>query len=162
MENKELRQARLVFDTLCELLDKHGFKYDKDEEQLSIGCVMKGDDIPMNLIVRVQAAKKLISLISPLPFEVPENKRAEMALAVSVINYALADGSFDYNFLNGRILFRLTSSFRDSLIGENLFMYMLAVSTATVDKYNDRLFMVCKRDMGVNEMIEFIKGGEDE
>lgn len=162
MNDKDLKQARVVYDTLCELLDKHEFKYKKDEEDLSIFCTMHGDDIPMDLHVEVDAERKLISLVSPLPFEVPQDKRAQIAIAISVINYALADGSFDYNFLNGRILFRMTSSFRDSLIGERLFLYMLAISTGTIDEYNDKLFMVCKRDMEILDIIKFIKGGQND
>ncbi len=162
MDSKDLRQAKEVFDTLCGLLDKHKFKYRMNEEALSIAATFHGDDIPMDIGIKVDSERKLISLISPLPFEVPQDKRAQLALAISVINYDLVDGSFDYNFFNGKVLFRMTSSFRDSLIGEELFMYMLAISTGTVDDYNDKLFMVCKHDMELKDIIALIKGGDDD
>ena len=79
-----------------------------------------------------------------------------MALAVNMINSSIIDGSFDYNILNGNLLFRLTSSFKNSLISENAFEYIIYISCSTVDKYNDKLDSLAKGDYTIEELYKFI------
>jgi hypothetical protein len=77
-----------------------------------------------------------------------------MSLAISAVNYTMVDGSFDYNFLNGNTLFRLTSSYRNSMISTTALEYMLMVSCNTVDEYNDKLFMLCKGMMSLEDIVK--------
>ena len=51
--------------------------------------------------------------------------------------------SFDYNIRDGSITFRMTASYRESVIGEGLFNYMIDCAAATVDEFNDKLY--CSR-----------------
>lgn len=153
---KELKQAKVAFDTLCQMLDENEWHYDKDSENMTISCGAQGEDLPMKLTVKVNADRQLISLFSDLDFSIPEEKRVEIALAVSAINAVLADGSFDYNFLDGSLLFRMTSSFRESLIGKDVFEYLVYVSCHTIDDYNDKLLMIIKDKMTLEELLEFI------
>lgn len=150
----EMARAKETFETLCLMLDKRGWKYDKHEDDLTIKSGVKGDDLPIEFIMRVNPKNQIVSFISWLPFKVEESKRIDVALATCVANYGLADGSFDIDLSDGEIIFRLTSSFRDSALGEDLFEYMLMVSASTVDLYNDRLFMVAKGVMTLQQFIE--------
>lgn len=155
-ENK-LKQAKTAFTTLCKMLDEKEWNYKADEENLAITCGARGEDLPMEIEIRVDPERLLVILLSDMPFKVPEDRRAQLALAVTVANYGLVDGSFDYNFLDGRILFRMTSSYRDSLVGKDMFEYMLMCSCVTIDNYNDKFLMVVKQDMQAKEIINFIK-----
>ena len=92
--------------------------------------------------------------MSRFPFDIPEDKRVDAAIAVCVANYYLVDGSFDYDITEGTITFRLTSSYRESSLGEDLFEYMIMCSAATVDAYNDKFFMLAKGMMTVQQFIE--------
>ena len=156
-EEKDLKQAQTVYKSLCNMLDERGWRYQKNEQELSIRCGAQGEDLPMEIIIEVDAERQLASLISPMPFEVPENRRAELAIAVTQANNGMVDGSFDYDFLSGRILFRMTSSFRQSLIGKAMFAYMLECSCYTIDEYNDKFLAVAKNNMSIHEIIDFIK-----
>ena len=159
-EEKDWKKAKTVFKTLCDMLDGRGWKYQKeenDEAGPTIYCGAHGDDLPMEIRIRVDVKRELISLLSKMPFPVPENRRTAMAIAVSKANAGLVDGSFDYNYLNGNIVFRLTSSYRDSIIGKTLFDYMLMVSCYTIDEYNDKFLEVTKKDMSVDEILKFIQ-----
>ena len=89
-----------------------------------------------------------------LPFTFGEDKRLEGAIALNQINYTLVDGSFDYNYEDGRVIFRLTSSYRESLISKELFGYMIACLAVTVDKYNDKLLVLAK---GGTTLEDFLK-----
>lgn len=156
-EEKDLKRAQAVYATLCDMLTELDWHFQKDEEHLMIECSARGDDLPMELRVEVDAERNLIVLLSQMPFAIPEERRTALAIAVSLANNGLADGSFDYDYLSGRIIFRLTSSYIGSLIGKQLFHYMLMCSCATIDEYNDKFLMVAMSKMSNEEILEFIK-----
>ena len=156
-DNANLKQAQTAFKSLCAMLDENDWHYEKDEEKLAIECSARGDDLPMDITVHVDAERLLVILISHMPYKIPEDKRTALAVAVTLANNNMVDGSFDYDFLNGRILFRLTSSFRDSLVSKEMFRYMLFVSCGTIDEYNDKFLIVAKKNMSMEEIIDFIK-----
>lgn len=153
-----VKQAQAVYRSLCTMLDEDDWHYEKDEENLTISCNARGDDLSMALKVEVDAERQLVFLTSPMPFRVPQEKREAMAIAVSAANEPMVDGSFDYNYQTGSLLFRLTTTFRESLIGKDLFTYMMYVSCNTIDEYNDKFLLVCKKEMDTDEIIKFIKG----
>ena len=80
----------------------------------------------------------------------------EGAIATCAASFGMADGSFDYDLSDGTIVFRMTASFRESLIGEGLFQYMISCSCAMVDKYNDQFLAL---DKGIMSITDFIAKG---
>lgn len=155
-DEKEIKQAKVAYDTLCEMLNEHKWHYEEDKENLVISCGAQGEDLPIKFLIRVDAERQIIALMSYLPFSIPEDKRVDIALAVSAINYVLADGSFDFNFVDGTLLFRMTSSFRASLLGKDVFEYLLFVACKTVDDYNDKFLMIIKEKMSLEDLLKFI------
>ena len=109
--------------------------------------------MPMAFAIFCDAERQLIRLISFLPFNMSKEKIVEGAIATSLVNYYLSDGSFDFNLADGSIVFKLTSSFRDSLISEKLFEYMIDLSCVTVDKYNDQFLMMDKGKLSIEDFI---------
>ena len=95
-----------------------------------------------------------MQLLSRLPFQIPEDKRVDAAIAICVANNGLVDGSFDYDIGEGDITFRLTCSYRESFLSADLFEYMILVSAGTIDDYNDKFFMIAKDMMSVQQFIE--------
>lgn len=148
----EMNKAKEVYATLCKSLDDREWHYEKHEEDLVVTCGVSGDDIPMRLIIRVMPERQLVQLLSPLPFDIPEDKRVDVALATTMINDKLANGSFDFDLASGRTVFRLTNAFMESTLGTEVFNYMIGVSVATVDEYNDKLMMLMK---GMIELSAF-------
>ena len=158
MAEQDMKKAVEVYGTLCSMLDNINWKYDKIEEKLMIKSGVKGEDLPIDFIVVVKPRNQVVQFISSMPFNMPEDKRVEGALAVCTANYGLVDGSFDYDLSDGQIIFRLTSSYRDSLLSEALFEYMVMVSASTIDKYNDLFFMLAKGMITLEQFME--KDGE--
>ena len=152
---KELQNAENVFKSICTMLDNINFRYEtgRREEDFVITCTVNGDDIPMKMLIIVRPEREIVSLLSPMPFMTPEDKRVDMALAVAIANYGIIDGSFDYDLNDGEIRFRLTASYIESLLGEELFKYMLFVSANTVDRYNDRFLAIAKGMMTLEQFI---------
>ena len=153
-DEKKLKTAQNIYDTLCAMLDEKDVKYVKHEEDLVITFTMVGDDLPMGFMLNIDAERELIRLLSPIPVTFEDDKRLEGAIATSQINYRIADGSFDYNYKKGTVIFRLTSSYIDSLISKDLLEYMVGVAGYTIDEYNDKLVMLAKGELPLEAFFE--------
>lgn len=152
--DKQLRRAEVTYRNLCKALDKIDCKYEKSDDKLSVQFTANGNDIPMPCLMHVDPVRQQISLLSVIPVTVEQDKRCELAIATSYANYNLADGNFDLDLERGTITFRVTSSFRDSVINNNLFYYMVQCAGAVVDKYNDKFMALNKGEMTIEEFIE--------
>ena len=152
-EQKNLEQAQSVFGTICQTLDKQGWHYKKNEEKLSIECGAQGDDLPMEVTFSVDAGRMVVMLLSHLPFVIQEDKRLDVAIAVSALNNALSDGSFDYDVASGHMFFRMTNSFLESKLGEDVFTYMLICSFRIIDDYNDKFLMLAKGMISLEQFL---------
>lgn len=153
MEEK-MQHAKRTFETLCQTLDSHEWHYKKDEEALRIECGAQGDDLPIEIIIDVDADRQLIVLLSPIPVLFSEEKRLDAAIATSVVNNHLVDGSFDFNVMDGHMFFRMTTSFLESDLSNDLFTYMLMCSCSTVDEYNDKFLMLQLGNLSVKDFID--------
>lgn len=153
INEKDLIRAKEIFASLCNMLDTRDWNYKKFEDDLTITCGVQGDDLPMEMYMHVRPAQQIISLHSSMPFKMSKEKLIDGAIATSVANYGLVDGSFDYDISDGTIIFRLTASYRDSVIGADLFEYMLMLSAHIIDKYNDKFLMLSKGAIDINAFI---------
>ena len=155
-DTKQLKQAQAVFHALCKFLDSDDWHYERDEEEMMIKCRAQGEDLPIAIRLQVDADRALVSLYSQLPFTIAEDRRREMAVAVAQANNCMVDGCFDYDYSNGSIIFRITTSIRDSLIGETALKYLVYCACGTVDHYNDKFLMAAKSEMTCDEIAKFI------
>lgn len=152
-DEKKTTLAKSVYQTLCTAISNREWKYDKDEEKLVVYFTVNGEDIPMSFILIVDAERQLVRVLSPLPFKMDEGKRIDGAIATCVATYGLSDGSFDYDLSDGTIAFRLTTSFRESLISEDLLQYMISFACAVVDQYNDKFLAINKGMLSIDDFI---------
>lgn len=153
IDEKKMEQAKRVYQALCNAIERRNWQYNKEEDKLLVHFSVNGEDIPMLFVLIVDVERQLVCLMSPMPFKMSEEKRVEGAIATCVASYGMADGSFDYDLPVGKIAFRMTASFRDSVIGEELLQYMISCSCAMVDKYND-LFLAL--DKGIISIADFV------
>ena len=156
-DTMDLARAQKVYETLCAALDHDDWHYKKDEEALTIECGARGEDLPMELLVKVDVDRMLVMLLSKIPFQIAEDKRLDVAVAVSVINNMLVDGSFDYDVASGRIFFRMTNSYIESNLGEEMFRYLVYCSCKTIDSFNDKLLMLSKGVLSLEQFIQSVK-----
>jgi hypothetical protein len=85
----------------------------------------------------------------------PEEKLVEGALAVNVINTSIINGVFEIDLSTGTIYFRLVNSFRDSLISQEVYNYVLGCSCVTVDKFNDKLVALADGKLTLGELYNY-------
>lgn len=142
---------------MCAAIDKIEWKYKKYEDDLTVFFEVNGDDIPIRIIMAIDAEKQIVRVASQLPFKMSEDKLMEGAVATCAATNKLSDGSFDYDITDGSISFRLTSSFRESLIGEELIRYLICCSCSTTDEYNDKFLAVSKGILNINDFLDNIE-----
>ncbi len=157
MDEKVLKLAKNTYATLCAALDEVDLRYAKDADNLAVEFIMHGDDLPINIMAKVDAQRQIVSVLSKIDLNIPEDKMVDVGIVVSLINYCLADGSFDYNFINGRLLFRATTSFRDSMLGKDTFLYLLRLTVDVVEKYNDKFLMLVKGKLTWQQFVDEIQ-----
>lgn len=153
-DNEKKMMGQTVYDTICKMFDEKDYHYEKHEDDHVITCQVRGEDLPMDIIFVVRDERQIVQLLSPMPFTVPEDKRMDIVLAITVINDRLVDGSFDFDLSNGRITFRQTASYIESILGKELFEYMLMVSASTVDEYNDKFLMIAKGMISFEQFLD--------
>ncbi len=154
-DEKIMKHAQSVYETICKTLESRDWNFTRHDENLTITCGARGEDLPMDIIIIVNPNAQVVSVYSPMPFKIAEEKRVEAALAVCVANFGLVNGTFDYDFSEGEIRFRIVSSFRESILSEELFNYMVIIAASTVDDYNDKFLMVSKGMMSIQQFIEW-------
>lgn len=149
-----MEQAKQVYQKIINMLDNRGWKYERHDEDLVIASGVTGEDLPIAFIFAVKPQNHLVQFLSKLPVTMPEEKRIDGAIAACAASNHLIDGSFDYDVMNGSIVFRLTSSYLNSDISEDLLEYMLMVSAATIDEYNDKFLMLAKGMITIQKFLE--------
>ena len=152
-KEKKIKNATLAYETLCAALDDMRWKYKRDDEKLIVSFGATGKDLSTSFVIMADVERQLIRLLGFLPFEMSEDKRVEGSIATNFANYKFADGSFDYNVGNGRIAFRMTATFLDSLISKELCEYMIRCACGTIDDYNDEFLAISQGEMELSEFI---------
>lgn len=157
MDEKMIR-AQQIYQKLCEAIDNRGWKYNKDEEKLVVYFGVRGDDLPMQMILAVDAQRQLVRLMSPMTFCFSGEKRVDGAIAACTASYKLAEGNFDYDLGSGRMVYRMTASFLDGDMGEGLFLHMLDYACAAVDAYNDKFEAINNGNLAITDFVSEILG----
>lgn len=152
-EELKNQKAAAVYQTLCNTLDAENWKY-KKEENYTISCGARGDDLPINVIIKVDADRQVVRVMSVLPFKIKEDKRVEAAVGICAINDRLVNGVFDYDINSGAIIFKMTNSYRGTELAPAVFAYLLYCTCQTVDEYNDMLLTLSS---GILSLEEFVK-----
>ena len=145
--------ANKDYNDLCTHLTACGWKYDRHDDDKVITLNMRGDDLPIEMILFVKEKQQVVSLISPIRPKAPEDKRIDAAVAVNVANYGIVFGSFDYDVSDGEIRWRAVLPYRDAAITKDQVNYLVVVSAGTIDKYNDKFLMLNKGMMTLEQFI---------
>ncbi|MBO5214597.1 MAG: hypothetical protein J6B79_00210 [Clostridia bacterium] len=157
-QSSEVR-AKKAYETFCAYFDGRNLKYDKESSEdgaYRINISGKGDDLTMKFLIVINPKYDLISILSQMPFNIDEDKLAYGAIATSIITDNLREGSFDFNVKTGAIYYRITSSYSQMEVTKELCAHLFEISTYTVDRYNDKLFMFAKGAMSTEEIYDFV------
>lgn len=147
----ERAAAAAIYTTLCDSLNDDGVPFIKDPGDYSVRIKMQGECLPVGLTITVEPGRYIVSFISGLPFRVAMERRREAAVAISIVNNLLTLGSFDYDFRDGSIIFRMTLNYSDSLINRDALSYTTFLTCKTVDIFNGNLMMYTGGAMSLDD-----------
>lgn len=147
--------AQVAYETVCRALEKHDWKFKRHDDALVITCGARGDDLEMDFVIMADADRQVLSILSPMPFQVSEDKRMDVAIAVTMANNGMVMGCFDYDIADGKIRFRMNQSFYHSQIGEDLAYHLVMLTSYTVDHYNDKFLSVSTGVMSLEAFIDW-------
>ena len=150
--------ALQVYEMFKKYLSDCDYRFDPHDDDLVITLTVHGEDLPQPTMIRVDKEREVIRVLSPLPSRIPEDKRIDAAVAVSVANYGLVNGCFDFDLRDGEIRYRVAQGFMGIEVSEELVKYILAVVFKTTDDYNDRFFMLGKGMITLHKFIEMETG----
>ena len=146
--------GREVYEKFKAHLEDHKFRFNARDDELVITLTVNGDDLPQPTAIRILADRNVVQVLSQNPSHIPEDKRVDAAVAVSVANYGMINGAFDLDMNDGEIRFRVAQSYEGMEITEEFLKYILGITFFTTDKYNDRFFMLGKGMMTLEQFIE--------
>lgn len=155
----EKDKAKEVFKKFTQYLQKieWNFKTDTSDGNLFIVTNVVGDDLPMEIIIKIIAERQIIYISSPLPFKFEKERKTAGTVAVCMINNSILNGSFTFDFEDGSMAFKLVSSYCGcEVVSDEFFEYLITVTAVTVDKYNDNLLMISKGKMNMEDLIKVI------
>ncbi len=142
-----------VYNALCKAIDNIGYRYEKNDDSLSVSISLQGDDLVIEIAISVNEQLQLIQLFSPGVFLCPEDKLSDMTAAVNNVNCILGEGNFEYDTKYRRVVFKLTESYNNRDVNNEFVKHLLWVLIYVVDLYNDKFFMVSKGVMNPDNLL---------
>ena len=157
MQQRKQSEAKIVYGTICSALDNRKWHYNKEEDNLIIRTSVRGEDLSMNLYIKVDADRSVMYLKSAMPFETPRNRIDDMMRMVTIANWAMLNGMFEMDINDGYVGFKMVAPFMQSIISEKLCNYMIDLSCRMIDKFNDKFLAVLQDKMTMEQFVEFTK-----
>lgn len=146
--------AYAVYDSLCRALDEKGWAYDRNDNTLTINLIFDNDrNAIIDLRLKVNEQKQSLILVCPMLKDIPREKRTAVATAVVAANKNIVHGSFDFDYKNGKLGFRLSNIVRSDNIPESdFFHYIVLVSFNTINKYYIKFRRVIGQNLSFAEV----------
>lgn len=152
-DKQQLQEAMATYNALCTALDNRNWHYTKEDDKMLVRFNVTGDDLEMSFVMFIDAERRLVRLMSWFPFNATNNPEA-VSRAILQANYKMVAGSFDFNYKDGAIAYRLSASYQGAILGDGVFNYMINCASNTVDDYNDEIMML---DKGHITLEQFMK-----
>lgn len=152
--NKQ-NEAQALYKTLCQTLDNMKWGYSKEEDLFVVRTKAIGNDLTMDLFIKIDAERQVMYLKSPMPFTVPQSSRDTLAKAVIMANYTMLNGSFEMDLTDGYVAFKMVVPYVESILSEHVCHYMIMVSCQMTDKFNDKFKALVDGKMTLADFATF-------
>ncbi len=158
MDKNEKMRAQKEFESVCAVLDGHGWAYDKDKNEFEVGFTADGKDMPIGLTLKVNPELMTVTAYALIPVEPPEDKAEDLAVATALVNEQTVHGNFEYDVKTRRIYFRVSTSYRDSEVDKDVYFYLIGVAFSTADKVAVVVKALCDGTTTLDKLIEAVNG----
>ena len=70
-----------VYNKIKAHLESYHFKFNAHDDDMAIDLIYVGHDLPQPTIIHVLEDRNVVQIISPIPGQIPEEKRIDAAVA---------------------------------------------------------------------------------
>lgn len=148
------KQIDFVLKNIIKALDEERIEHSNDEENINISCMTHKFGLHIDFMFKINAENMSVMLISELPCIVKRSRTEDLAAAVCFINNFTANGCFDFDIDNGKIFFRMTNCFCDSLIGKEAYDYMINCLLSMLDEYSEQFKLLAEGSISLDEFVD--------
>lgn len=129
-------QKQFAFEDLVAILQEDGVKFtSREEEGFLMAGFSGGRHGPVQLLARVDGQRDVLTLSFRLPLTIPEDKRLEMAEAVTRANYGLVVGSFEMDMRDGELNYKVVVPIDEAMLSHAQFRHCMGAALMTVQRY---------------------------
>lgn len=153
---KQLAQATKVFKNICAMLDDNDMKYSRHDDDFIIKIGFTGYEYPIDLAFKVYPEREFISVESPLPFKFDSDRYVDLVVAATYINGIALDGTWIVDIESNLIIFRMTNSYCDSILGKECYRALLSLTVSACDLCADKFNKLNEGTMSIKEFRESI------
>lgn len=153
-EEINIKAAEEHFNLICNNLVQHNCNFNAASEEFFLSFTTSGEKFPVTVKIMVDAERNLIRFFSRLSFDIPDEKKLEIAVAVTKINYSLSIGNFNLDIDTGEIYFSYNVSYLESKLGNEAITYIISALLAVVDDYSEKLLMLSKGYLTLEKFME--------
>ena len=153
----DIEKAKDVFEVFKNYLTAKDIHFEADDSSLMIRLVVQGEDLPQPTFIRVMPEKEVVMISSPIPSNIPEEKRMDAAIAVVSANYGMINGCFDLDMSDGEIHYRCAQGYMGTDFSDELAAYMLQMVFLITDEFNDKFFLLGKGLLSLEDFLEKTK-----
>lgn len=157
MDDIKQKIATSVYNAAVSDLESKGYGVEREDDKLTAYCYVDSDVFPISFAVTVDAEKQMLSLISSLEITFPQDSLTDGAVAACITNCQLVDGAFEFDYVTGDLMFRISSSFKGSVISADVFRYLFNRMHATILTYGSELAKLAKGDIMIGAYAYFVE-----
>lgn len=150
-----MADTKKAFQTAIQAFDSLNWHYDRDDENQIISCSVSGDDLSIKIFYKVIPEREIMYVKSAMPFNVREDKRMELCVAVAIANYTMLNGSFELDLSDGYLGFKIVTPFYGMTPTVELCKYMINLTCNMVDIFNDKFLALMNGTMSLNDFRKF-------
>jgi hypothetical protein len=128
-------QKQFTFEDLVECLNEDGVNFASREQDGAIMAGFGGEHGPVHLLARVDGERNVLALTFRLPLTVPEEKRIEMAEAITRANYGIVVGNFEMDMRDGELNYKVAVPIDDAMLSQAQFRHCMGAALRTIQRY---------------------------
>lgn len=155
LDNNKMENAKSIYKLIVDYLDKKNIKCKKHEDKLTVEFSLDFEGTPLcGYSIFVNVEKEYIGALALFNIERERENINDIYVGLAKLNLMLAHGCFCYDIEGDSVVYKMETSFTDSIIAEDVIDYLYSIiMIATIDNYYNFLLFITGR----LTLDEFIK-----
>lgn len=135
MEDIKIKAAEELYALICDTVKQRNFEHKQNITEKSVELVVNVDDRTIRPQICVDQKNELVSFLHDVNCGFGITKCLDGAVAASTVTAKLQYGSFDFNYSNNTVIFRLEIPYTSSQISSETINFMLDYTITAINSY---------------------------